>query len=126
MRTGGSTAGARSRQDADLLVVGGGVAGLFAALCAAAEADVLLLAKGPLLASTSSLAQGGIAAAVGEDDSPELHAQDTLRAGRGLCRESAVRVLAAEAPARVRDLVELGVELDGDMGLEGGHSRRRV
>ena len=72
-----------------LVVVGGGVAGLFAALCAAAEGDVLVLTKGPLLSSTSLLAQGGIAAAVGEDDDPSLHAEDTLRAGRGLCRPSA-------------------------------------
>jgi L-aspartate oxidase len=110
----------------DLVVVGGGVAGLFAALCAASEADVLVLAKGPLLASTSSLAQGGIAAAVGSDDSPGLHAEDTLRTGRGLSRPSAVAALTGEAPARIRDLVELGVEFDEGLGLEGGHSRRRV
>ena len=110
----------------DLLVVGGGVAGLFAALCAATEADVLLLAKGPLLASTSSLAQGGIAAAVGDDDTTVLHAEDTLATGRGISRPSAVVALTGEAPARIRDLVELGVEFDDDLGLEGGHSRRRV
>jgi L-aspartate oxidase len=110
----------------DLLVVGGGVAGLFGALCAAAEGEVLVVAKGPLLASTSSLAQGGIAAALAEDDSSALHAQDTARAGRGLTRESAVAALTGEAPARIRDLVELGVEFDDDLGLEGGHSRRRV
>jgi L-aspartate oxidase len=109
-----------------LVVVGGGVAGLFAALCAASETDVLVLTKGPLLWSNSLLAQGGIAAAVGEDDDPVLHAEDTLRAGRGLCRASAVSVLTEEAPARIRDLVELGVEFDEGLGLEGGHSRRRV
>ena len=111
---------------ADLLVVGGGVAGLFAALCAASDGDVLVLAKGSLLASTSSLAQGGIAAAVGADDSATLHAEDTLRTGRGLSRPSAVTALAGEASARIRDLVELGVEFDDGLGLEGGHSRRRV
>jgi L-aspartate oxidase len=111
---------------ADLVVVGGGVAGLFAALCAAVEADVLVLSKGSLLASSSFLAQGGIAAAVGDDDSPRLHEQDTLRAGRGLCRPSAVHALTDEAPARVADLVELGVEFDEGLGLEGGHSRQRV
>ena len=109
-----------------LVVVGGGVAGLFAALCAASEGEVLVLTKGPLLSSTSLLAQGGIAAAVGEDDDPALHAEDTLRTGRGLCRPSAVTVLTEEAPARIRDLVELGVEFDDGLGLEGGHSRRRV
>jgi L-aspartate oxidase len=111
---------------ADLVVVGGGVAGLFAALCAASEADVLVLTKGPLRASTSSLAQGGIAAALGEDDSAALHAADTVRAGRGLSRPSAVAALTAEAPARIRDLVETGVAFDEGLGLEGGHSRRRV
>ena len=116
------------RIDAELalVVVGGGVAGLFAALCAAAEGDVLVLTKGSLLASTSLLAQGGIAAAVGADDSPALHAEDTLQTGRGVCRPSAVEVLTEEAPARIRDLVELGVEFDDGLGLEGGHSRRRV
>jgi L-aspartate oxidase len=63
---------------------------------------------------------------VGEDDDPALHAEDTLRTGRGLCRPSAVEVLTEEAPARIRDLVELGVEFDEGLGLEGGHSRRRV
>jgi L-aspartate oxidase len=116
----------RGHDEVDLLVVGGGVAGLFAALCAASEGQVLLLAKGPLLSSTSTLAQGGIAAAVGDDDEPRLHAQDTLRTGRGLSRPSAVRVLTDEAPARIRDLVDLGVEFDDGLGLEGGHSRRRV
>jgi L-aspartate oxidase len=109
----------------DLVVVGGGVAGLTAAL-AADGADVLVLSKGPLLASTSYYAQGGVAAAVGAGDSPALHAEDTLRAGRGLCRESAVRVLTEEAPARIVDLADLGVEFDEEPGLEGGHSRRRV
>ena len=116
----------RSDREVALVVVGGGVAGLFAALCAAAEDEVLVMTKGPLLSSTSLLAQGGIAAAVGEDDDPELHAEDTLRTGRGLCRPSAVEVLTAEAPARIRDLVELGVAFDDGLGLEGGHTRRRV
>ncbi|MER3410052.1 MAG: aspartate oxidase, partial [Thermoleophilia bacterium] len=110
----------------DLIVIGGGVAGLYAALCAAAEGDVLVLSKGPLPGSASYLAQGGVAAAVGEGDSPALHAKDTIAAGRGLCRASAVRVLTEEAPARVRDLVELGVPFDAEPELEGGHSRPRV
>jgi L-aspartate oxidase len=121
-----SDSGTHRQVDVDLVVVGGGVAGLFAALCAAAEGDVLVLAKGSLLASTSSLAQGGIAAPLGGDDDPLLHAEDTLRTGRDLSRPSAVAALTEEAPARIRDLVELGVEFDEGLGLEGGHSRRRV
>ena len=111
----------------ELAVVGGGVAGLTAALSAAAEgARVLVLSKGPLLASTSYHAQGGVSAAVGADDGPELHVRDTLAAGRGLCRESAVRVLAEEAPERIDELRRYGVGFDEGLGLEGGHSRRRV
>ena len=95
-------------------MVGGGVAGLTAALTAAAETDVLLLAKAPVDTSNSWKAQGG--AAVAEDDSPALHATDTFRAGRGLCRESAVLTLVEEAPARIADLVALGVEFDPGLG----------
>ena len=110
----------------DLIIVGGGIAGMVGALCAAGEADVVLLTKGPLLISASYLAQGGVAAAIGVDDAPELHAEDTARAGRGLCSPAAVTALTQEAPARVADLVDLGVPFDDDLGLEGGHSRRRV
>jgi L-aspartate oxidase len=110
----------------DLVIVGSGVAGLYGALCAAAEARVLLVSKGPVLTSSSWLAQGGVAAATASGDAPELHAEDTLRAGRRLCRESAVRALTVEAPARIVDLAELGVPFDDELGLEGGHSRRRV
>jgi len=108
------------------VVVGGGVAGLSAALTAAEETDVLLLSSGPVFSSTSYHAQGGVAAAVGDCDEPALHAADTHRAGRGLCRASAVDVLTEEAPARIADLVELGVCFDDGLGREGGHSRRRV
>jgi L-aspartate oxidase len=112
---------------ADLVVVGAGVAGLTAALTAAAAgARVELLTKGPLTASASHLAQGGVAAAIGADDSPELHRRDTLAAGRGLCRETAVTVLTHEAPDRIADLRALGVPFGRDLGLEGGHARRRI
>ena len=107
-------------------MVGGGVAGLTAALHAAEETDVLLLAKAPVASSNSWKAQGGVAAAVGEEDSPELHAVDTYRAGRDICRPSAVEALTREAPARIADLVELGVEFDDGLSREGGHSARRV
>jgi L-aspartate oxidase len=103
------------------------VAGLYGALCAAAGgARVLVVAKGPVLTSSSWLAQGGVAAATAPGDSPALHAEDTLGAGRGLCRGSAVRALTDEAPARIVDVADLGVRFDDELGLEGGHSRRRV
>ena len=117
----------------DVAVVGAGAAGLYAALVAAAEgASVALVSRSPLAQTASYWAQGGIAAALADDDSPELHAADTIAAGREAARASAVRVLCEESPARVRDLQELGVQFDADrsgnlaLGLEGGHSRRRV
>jgi L-aspartate oxidase len=110
----------------DLLVVGSGLAGLTAVLTAADDASVALVTSAPRAASSSWRAQGGIAAALGEDDSPALHADDTLRAGRGLCRPSAVETLVEDAAARVADLTALGVRFDAGLGLEGGHSRRRV
>lgn len=110
----------------ELVVVGSGIAGLFGALAAAAEGRVLVLSKTRVGGSSSYLAQGGVAAATRVGDSSRLHAEDTVRAGRGLCRARAVRVLVEEAPARIADLVELGVEFDDELGLEGGHSRRRV
>nr|MBA3718559.1 FAD-binding protein [Actinomycetota bacterium] len=114
------------RSSTDLVIVGTGVAGLYAALCAAAEADVELVSKGSLVSSASYLAQGGVAAAARLGDSPALHAEDTIQAGRGLCRPSAVRVLTEEAPARIVDLVDLGVEFEDEPGREGGHSVARV
>ncbi len=110
----------------DLIVVGSGIAGLFGALSAARDGRVLVVSKGPIGASSSYLAQGGIAAAMRVPDAPELHAEDTLRAGRGLSRPSAVEVLTEEAPARIADLLDLGVDFDDELGLEGGHSRPRV
>src|SRR5262249_6521025 len=114
-----------SPQSYDLVVVGSGIAGLFGALTAAQDGRVLVVSKGPIGASSSYLAQGGIAAAMQAGDTPELHAEDTLRAGRGLSRRSAVEVLTEEAPARIANLLELGVEFDDELGLEGGHSRPR-
>ena len=117
----------RKKLHHDVAVIGAGVAGLAAALTAAdAGGDVLVLAKGAVDSSNSWAAQGGVAAAVGPDDDPALHAADTLAAGRGLCRESAVELLTREAPARIADLVSLGVEFDDGLGREGGHSRSRV
>ena len=119
--------------DGDVAVVGAGAAGLYAALVAAAAgAHVVLVSSSPLAQSASYWAQGGIAAALAADDSVELHLRDTLKAGRALSRESAARVLCADSPARVQHLRELGVSFDADrhgalaLGLEGGHSHRRV
>jgi L-aspartate oxidase len=117
---------------ADVAVVGGGLAGLYTALVAASEGmRVALVSRSPLAQSASYWAQGGIAAAIGPDDSPERHLADTMTAGRGAARESAARVLCEEAPARVAELERLGVRFDSEdggvaLGLEGGHSARRV
>ena len=117
----------RKKLHPDLAVVGAGVAGLTAALAAAdAGATVLVLAKGAVDSSNSWAAQGGVAAAIGPDDDPSLHAADTLAAGRGLCRESAVELLTREAPERIAELVDLGVKFDEGLAREGGHSRSRV
>ncbi len=114
-------------------MVGGGAAGLWSALRAAElGARVCLVSRTPLAQSASYWAQGGLAAALEPDDSPDRHAADTIAAGRGLCHTAAVRVLVDEAPAMVRDLVARGVVFDVDqegrlaLGLEGGHSHRRI
>ena len=117
----------------DVVVVGAGAAGLYAALVAAAEgASVALVSRSPLAQTASYWAQGGIAAALAEGDTPARHAADPIAAGRDAARESAVHVLCDESPARVRDLQALGVRFDADragnlaLGLEGGHSERRI
>jgi L-aspartate oxidase len=114
----------------DVVVIGGGVAAMAAALEAAgAGADVLLVAAG---GGSSELAQGGIAAAVGADDAPELHARDTLAAGAGLSDPAVTRLLTGEAPGVVAWLEACGVAFDRDpdgapaLGLEAAHSRARV
>ena len=111
----------------DLLVIGTGAAGLTAALTAAEQGGrVMMLTKGHAPDSSSWHAQGGIAGAIGDDDTTALHGIDTERAGRELCRVSAVRVLVEEGPERVHELIAMGVPFDPELSLEGGHSRRRV
>jgi len=122
-----------SLQRPDLLIAGTGLAGLYAAILASGRgASVTLVTKGTLRASNSFFAQGGIAAAIGPDDSPAQHMQDTLRVGRGLCDPAAVSVLVGDGPAQVAELERLGVAFDRDasgapaLGREGGHGRRRI
>ncbi|WP_420168192.1 L-aspartate oxidase [Streptomyces violaceoruber] len=119
--------------DADVVVVGSGVAGLTAALrCAAAGLDTVVVTKARLDDGSTRWAQGGIAAALGEGDTPEQHLDDTLVAGAGLCDEEAVRTLVTEGPDAVRRLIDTGAHFDttdgGDIALtrEGGHHRRRI
>ncbi len=119
--------------ESDVCVVGAGAAGLYAALCASRAGARVTLASATHLAESSSYwAQGGLAAALSDDDSPERHLADTVAAGRGMVRPSAAEVLCAEAAEAVNDLTSLGVRFDRDPGgafalaLEGGHSARRI
>lgn len=134
-RSGYRTAPVRQAptETADVVIVGAGAAGLHVAIRAAdLGAAVTLVARKPLHESASYWAQGGLAAALAPDDSPERHAADTLAAGRGLCRSSAVAILVDEAPAAVEWLQRAGVRFDVDetgdpaLGLEGGHTARRI
>lgn len=123
---------ASSQNRTDLIVVGSGVAGLTAALAAAGErANVLVVTAGDALSGSSWWAQGGIAAAVGEDDSPAFHAVDTLAVGADLNDTYAVRVLVEEGRRAAIELIGSGVPFDGgpiapELGLEAGHSHRRI
>jgi len=116
----------------DVLIVGSGIAGLYTALNIDPRYKVFIITKGDIRESNSYNAQGGIAVAIGEDDSPDIHFEDTIRAGDGLCNPEAVRLLVNEAPSIVEDLLRLRVEFDRngvgkiDLGREGAHSRRRV
>jgi L-aspartate oxidase len=115
----------------DFLVVGSGLAGLTFALRVADHGTVAVLTKAESSESNTSYAQGGIAAAVGEADSWELHEEDTLIAGAGLCDPEAVRFLVQRAPSSINWLLSLGAEFDSQNGIlalgrEGGHSRNRI
>ncbi len=114
------------------LVIGSGVAGLHTAWRAAQHGEVVVLTKRSLFDSATAYAQGGIAAALGAGDSPELHRRDTLAAGAALCDRAAVDVLVTEGPTRVRELRAAGAHFDleptGDftLGREAAHSERRI
>ncbi len=117
--------------DSEFIVVGAGVAGLRAAIELAEAGTVLVLAKDSLRESSSEYAQGGIAVALSDDDEVELHEQDTLAAGDGLCDVGAVHTLVSEGPGRIQQLIEWGAEFDREgtklaFGREGAHSRSRV
>jgi L-aspartate oxidase len=121
--------------DCDFLVIGAGVAGMRAAIELAQAGSVLVIAKDSLRESSSEYAQGGIAAALNDDDRVALHEQDTIYAGDGLCNVEAVHALVEEAPAAIQELIEWGAEFDREPGgegsklvfaREGAHSRNRV
>ena len=115
----------------DYVIVGSGIAGLYTALLAKKQGSVLIITKGSIDDCNTKYAQGGIAAAIGKNDSPEKHFKDTVAAGDGLCNTEAVRILVNEAPVRIADLVDFGVPFDTVNGkvflsLEAAHSAPRI
>jgi L-aspartate oxidase len=122
----------------DFLVLGSGIAGLSFALKVATRGRVAIITKKDRAESNTNYAQGGIAAVTSKEDSFELHVRDTLEAGAGLCKESIVRTIIEEGPARIAELIELGMHFSEreiprshgarelDLGKEGGHSKRRI
>ena len=123
-----------SREICDFLVIGSGLAGLSYALKVADRGRVVILSKTAAPATSTSMAQGGIAAVMSPDDSFESHIRDTLTAGAGLCHEDVVRNVVESAPSRIEDLVKWGIQFDVqdeqghklDLTREGGHSHRRI
>ena len=115
----------------DFIVIGSGVAGLTFALKVCRFGSVGIITKEALEESATKYAQGGIASVMAQDDSFELHVQDTIETGRGLCHEDFVHIACREGPARIRELIDLGAQFDlrgseFDLGKEGGHSKRRI
>lgn len=117
----------------DFLVIGSGIAGLIFALEAGKYGKVSIITKKDRMETSTNYAQGGIASVFDPDDSFELHIQDTLKAGDGLCHEDVVRMVVTEGPKQIKELEELGVNFTKksknnglDLGMEGGHSRRRI
>jgi L-aspartate oxidase len=122
----------------DFIVMGSGIAGLSFALKVASKGTVAIITKKDRAESNTNYAQGGIAAVTSKEDSFELHVRDTLEAGAGLCKENVVRTIIEEGPARINELIELGMKFSEredasklgahelDLGKEGGHSRRRI
>src|SRR5947208_14078791 len=122
----------------DYLVLGSGIAGLSFALKVASHGRVAIITKKNRAESNTNYAQGGIAAVTSKEDSVELHVRDTLEAGAGLCKEKVVRTIVQEGPARIAELMQLGMQFSArtihesqgagelDLGKEGGHSKRRI
>src|SRR5262249_3449196 len=122
----------------DFLVLGSGIAGLTFALKVAPHGRVAIVTKKDRAESNTNYAQGGIASVTSKEDSFELHVRDTLEAGAGLCKETVVRTIVEEGPARIQELIDLGMKFSErnapnesgirelDLGREGGHSKRRI
>ena len=122
----------------DFIVLGSGIAGLSYALKVAPRGRVAIITKKNSAESNTNYAQGGIAAVTSKEDSFEMHVRDTLEAGAGLCKEAAVRTIVEEGPARIAELIALGIHFtereiplshgarELDLGREGGHSKRRI
>ena len=116
----------------DFLVIGSGIAGLWFALKLADAGKVTVITKKEKSDTNTNYAQGGIASAIGSDDSPLLHFEDTIKAGGGLCNKDAVKLLTEKGPNLVKELFEIGINFslkengNFDLGIEGGHSRRRI
>lgn len=122
------------REFTDFLVIGSGVAGLSAAIGLAPYGSVMVATKDVPRESSTEYAQGGIAVAMSDEDTVGIHYEDTLKAGAGLCREGAVKILVSEGPRRIEELIEWGIEFDREgeggtklaFGLEAAHSRKRI
>ena len=115
----------------DYIIVGSGLAGLYAAWKASLKGSVAVITKSFVRESNSFNAQGGIAAVTSFDDNPEIHKSDTLIAGRGLCEDRSVEILVNEGPARLEEIIAEGMKFDTEngvlaLGLEGGHHKRRI
>src|SRR3954467_15171199 len=122
----------------DFIFLGSGIAGLTFALKVAAHGPVAIITKKKRADSNTNYAQGGIASVTSKEDSFEAHVRDTLEAGAGLCREDVVRTIVTEGPARIQELIDLGMRFSEredpnspgkkelDLGREGGHSQRRI